>query len=254
LKNNRVTHIVTCCPCSKYPQEGFDGVERMLIAGEDTPQYPMLRHLPKVAEFFNKKRRDNAGLLQCRKGINRSAVLGIALRIRQVVKNMTKDGMQNAGSHNTRGAEILGQAWRSVSEHRGQLVIMNPGFQRQLYMYTHLLLTHGYRSTWPAQWGPEIWMPISPVVCPGTKIQVQLRQLRLEVEKRSFVGGLDEAFGQAARAVVLHMEHLGIQVLASSNAAHRAARGNSEGPPARVATAQQQLEQRPRHLPHLNVD
>jgi len=216
LRDNRVTHVVSCCAGTMYPQERFDGVDRMIIGAEDTPQYPMLRHLPKVIEFLSKKRRDCAGLLHCRKGINRSAALGIALRIRQVVKGhvATKDGSENLPSVST----LLAQAWRAVSEHRGQLVIMNPGFQRQLYMYAHLLLAHGYRSKWPPQWGPEIWMPISPVSCPGKSVEVPLRQLRLQIEKRSFPGGLDEALGHAARATVNQLEYQGIQVLTGSNA------------------------------------
>eukprot|EP00419_Tripos_fusus_P050126 CAMPEP_0172836380 /NCGR_PEP_ID=MMETSP1075-20121228/26451_1 /TAXON_ID=2916 /ORGANISM="Ceratium fusus, Strain PA161109" /LENGTH=66 /DNA_ID=CAMNT_0013679597 /DNA_START=171 /DNA_END=368 /DNA_ORIENTATION=- len=50
-------------------------------------------------------------------------------------------------------------------------------------------------------------------IMPWQKLQGLLRQLRLEVEKRSFAGGFDEALGHAARAVVVQIEFQGIQVL-----------------------------------------
>jgi len=111
----------------------------------DAPWYPLLAHFHEVHTFLKNMSR---ALLHCHQGINRSAAMLIALRMEYHSRTAGKSP-----------EELLCESWQSLSEHRGEMVVNNPGFQRQLCIFAHLLCSEPRVTAWPQQWGPETWMP-----------------------------------------------------------------------------------------------
>lgn len=156
IRNLKVDLVCTCCPMDSRSEEGIRmrqqleslkgkyDVQCLSLEVPDAPFYPILRLLPQVEEFLRQKKKNSSCVVHCRAGINRSVAIFVALLMKSVYK--ARESMSSAAAS---PEALLEYCWRQVSERRGRPILTNPGFQRQLCMYAHLLFMTDAKGTWP---------------------------------------------------------------------------------------------------------
>jgi len=209
VKTKNVTHVVTCCSSMELPPQ-FSGCKRLEIAAIDVPCYPILQHLAELRSFLDSMDREASCLIHCRMGINRSVALALAIMIRQRITRAVKAN-QYAELGDAR--KVYATALQELSESRGVLVLTNPGFQRQLVMYTHLLMKSSHRAVWPTEWGPELWMPLAKVKEDGYIEKVKRFRRAIESASRDFGKDNAGALGLASKLISDEFLRANVQTL-----------------------------------------
>jgi len=184
-------NLVISCMDTQLPLE-VEHVRHVRFRSKDMPWYPILAHVKEVFDQLNQMAiephdKKDACLIHCRDGTNRSMVLALAVKIQQQIQRKRREHvsekMQRPFNFRVEDSEnVLYQALKTTSMAAGKPVLTNVGFQRQLYMWTRFLCLHEkyVRSTsWPRSWGPELWLPVTPI---SAEMQLALRQFREEKE------------------------------------------------------------------------
>jgi len=193
----KITRIISCMDTQLPPE--LDRVPQVCFRAKDLPWYPMLVHVKEVFEELDQMAaqqtsKNEACLIQCREGTNRSVVLALAVKIQQHMQRrwpeVISDRAQQRAAFSIDDCEdILFNAWYVCCLAAGKTVVTNVGFQRQLYMWTRYLCLHEkyVRSTiWPRSWGPELWLPTHPL---SAEMRLALKQFRQEKESMTHQHG-----------------------------------------------------------------
>eukprot|EP00931_Biecheleriopsis_adriatica_P097591 TRINITY_DN7140_c0_g1_i1.p1 TRINITY_DN7140_c0_g1~~TRINITY_DN7140_c0_g1_i1.p1 ORF type:complete len:936 (-),score=269.68 TRINITY_DN7140_c0_g1_i1:9-2816(-) len=205
LKEHSITHVVSCIEDAPLLPSS-SGIQQLVLQCVDTPSYPILSLLKDVIAFLDTKGQ-GAALLHCHLGMNRSMALALALRMRRC--------FQGDGSNQQDATMLLQHAWSLAAERRGCHVVTNPGFRRQLMMYAMHLVETKAATLWPSSWGPELWLPESPVPYATTSTwQEERHQLETWHLRNSNSGALDaKSRGVVAQTLSFAMSRKGIATL-----------------------------------------
>lgn len=133
LRELGVTRVVNCSPQTSKTGKGFYGpaVQYLELWMDDMGDYCVMQDFDAVWDFALGCDGDEPGacLIHCEAGVNRSGtlVVGIHMKLRASMDAMP---LQNA-------VESLRRSWMHVARMRGR-VVTNPGFQRQLLLFSRL--------------------------------------------------------------------------------------------------------------------
>lgn len=201
LREQNFTRIITVCDC----KEKIMGMQRLVLDKvDDAPHYPLLRLLKWIKPFVGMLRKGELCLIHCRAGINRSASLALAIWMHQRMKA----GERGDRDRITDPEELLRVLWQAVANARGDAVVRNIGFQRQLYMYAHLMVKYGSKCTWPDYWGPELWLPVhaSHALSAEDHRKIRITREKLETALQDMGETSFSTIGIAARIVASKVE------------------------------------------------